>query len=276
MLELMEEKEGNLNAMTPETKKSWLEERGLDAGQIPSHVAIIMDGNGRWANNRGEQRVFGHMHGVEAVRSVVQTALRCGVRYLTLYAFSTENWNRPKDEVDALMDLLVKTLVKEVDDLAEKRVRLRAIGDIGTLPNRAQEQLQESMRRTQDMDGLDLVLALSYSSKWEIVEAIRKMMREGLKPEDISAEQVDNHLSTSGLPDPELMIRTSGERRISNFLLWQLAYAEFHFTSVLWPDFREEHFVHAIQDFQNRERRFGGVLDTNHTDDLPTSTLTTS
>ena len=269
MLELMEETNGALNAGDKPSKAEWLQARGLDPQRVPQHVAIIMDGNGRWANNRGEQRVVGHLHGVDAVRSAVQTALAAGVRYLTLYAFSTENWNRPKEEVDALMDLLVNTLVKEVDDLAEKQVRLRAIGDLSSLPGKAQAQLREAMTRTEGMEGLDLVLALSYSSKWEIVEAVRGIMREGIAPEDVTAATIDGYLSTAGLPDPELMIRTSGERRISNFLLWQLAYAEFHFASVLWPDFREEHFVHAIQDFQHRERRFGGVLDTNHNEVKP-------
>lgn len=258
---------------TTKERMAWMEANGIDPARVPQHVAIIMDGNGRWANNRGEQRVFGHLHGVDAVRSAVETALKAGVRYLTLYAFSTENWNRPQEEVDALMDLLVNTLVKEVDDLAEKRVRLRAIGDLDSLPAKAQTQLNEAMARTAEMDGLDLVLALSYSSKWEIVEAIRGMMRDGLAPEDVTSDSVNRYLSTAGLPDPELMIRTSGENRISNFLLWQLAYAEFHFTDVLWPDFREVHFASAIRDFQNRERRFGGVLDTNHTDSKPQSSL---
>lgn len=237
---------------------------GIDPDRVPRHVAIIMDGNGRWAHLRGKERVHGHLHGVESVRAAVETALETGVRYLTLYAFSTENWNRPQEEVDALMDLLVDTLVREVDDLAGKGVRLRTIGDLDALPERCRTQLREAESRTQHLQGLDLVLALSYSGKWELVEAIRALVREGARPEDIDAAAVDRHLSTAGIPDPELMIRTSGEHRISNFLLWQLAYAEFHFTPVLWPDFRKEHFQAAIRDFQNRERRFGGLLDTNH------------
>ena len=241
-----------------------LREAGLDPDRIPRHVAIIMDGNGRWAHLRKEERVFGHLHGVESVRAAVETALETGVRYLTLYAFSTENWNRPQEEVAALMDLLVNTLVREVDDLAGKGVRLRTIGDLAALPERCREQLRDAEERTAQLDGLDLILALSYSGKWEIVEAIRSLVREGVRPEDIDAAAVDRHLSTWGIPDPELMIRTSGEHRISNFLLWQLAYAEFHFTPVLWPDFRKDHFLAAIRDFQNRERRFGGLLDTNH------------
>ncbi len=270
----MAENTSRTKAEEPINPSAWLKERGLDPDRIPRHVAIIMDGNGRWANNRGEQRVVGHLHGVDAVRSAVQTALACGVRYLTLYAFSTENWNRPKEEVDALMDLLVQTLVKEVDDLAEKKVRLRAIGDLSSLPEKAQAQLHAAMDRTAGMEGLDLVLALSYSSKWEIVEAVRSMIRDGIAVDEVTTACIDGYLSTAGLPDPELMIRTSGERRISNFLLWQLAYAEFHFSSVLWPDFREEHFVHAIQDYQNRERRFGGLMDTNHTGVKPDTTTT--
>ncbi len=200
------------------------------------------------------------------MRATVEAALKSGVRYLTLYAFSTENWNRPKDEVEALMDLLVRTLVGEVDDLYEKGVRLRAIGDLSSLPTAAQEQLQAAEERTANQQGLDLVLALSYSAKWELVQAVRRMVKDGLAPDAINPETIDRYLTTAELPDPELMIRTSGERRISNFMLWQLAYAEFHFTPVMWPDFREAHFLEAIRDYQNRERRFGGVLDTNHND----------
>ena len=248
----------------PFERAPFLLAHGIDPDRVPAHVAIIMDGNGRWANERGEERVFGHLHGVDSVRATVQAALKAGVRYLTLYAFSTENWNRPRAEVEALMDLLVRTLVQEVDDLMEKGVRLRAIGDLSSLPEQAQQQLRESERRTAHLTGLDLVLALSYSAKWELVEAIRSIVESGEDPAAIDTHTVDRYLTTAGLPDPELMIRTSGERRISNFMLWQLAYAEFHFTSVMWPDFRESHFLAAIRDYQNRERRFGGVLDTNH------------
>jgi undecaprenyl diphosphate synthase len=233
---------------------------GIDPTGVPQHVAVIMDGNGRWAQMRGEERMYGHMHGVESVRSTVEGALEAGVRYLTLYAFSTENWNRPAEEVAALMDLLVNTLIREVDDLAEKRVRLRAIGDLSALPAACQTSLQAAVDRTEALDGLDLILALSYSSKWELVEAVRQIIRDGLSPEAVDADLISSRLSTRGLPDPELMIRTSGEHRISNFMLWQLAYAEFHFTSVLWPDFRKAHFFDAIRDFQRRDRRFGGVL----------------
>lgn len=237
----------------------------LDSKRIPKHVAIIMDGNGRWAKERGEERVFGHINGINPVRSAVEAALRTGVRYLTLYAFSTENWSRPEEEVNALMDLLVSTLVKEVQDLESKGVRLRAIGDLSTLPEACQDQINKSIESTKHLDTLDLVLALSYSSKWELVEATKKLMKSGMNPEDLQASHIEEHLATSGIPDPELMIRTSGERRISNFLLWQLAYAEFHFTSVLWPDFGQENFYDAVRDYQNRNRRFGGLLDTNHT-----------
>ncbi len=236
----------------------------LDSKRIPKHVAIIMDGNGRWAKERGEERVFGHINGINSVRSAVEAALRTGVRYLTLYAFSTENWSRPEEEVNALMDLLVSTLVKEVQDLESKGVRLRAIGDLSTLPEACQDQINKSIESTQHLDTLDLVLALSYSSKWELVEATKKLMKSGVNPDDLDASHIEEHLATSGIPDPELMIRTSGERRISNFLLWQLAYAEFHFTPVLWPDFGQENFYDAVRDYQNRNRRFGGLLDTNH------------
>ena len=237
----------------------------LDSKRIPKHVAIIMDGNGRWAKERGEDRVFGHINGINSVRSSVEAALRTGVRYLTLYAFSTENWSRPEEEVNALMDLLVSTLVKEVQDLESKGVRLRTIGDLSTLPKACQDQINKSIQSTQHLDTLDLVLALSYSSKWELVEATKKLMKSGVNPDDLEASHIEEHLATSGIPDPELMIRTSGERRISNFLLWQLAYAEFHFTPVLWPDFGQENFYDAVRDYQNRNRRFGGLLDTNHT-----------
>ena len=240
------------------------ESQGLDPNRIPSHVAIIMDGNGRWAEERGESRVFGHMHGVDAVRSSVEAAMELGVRHLTLYAFSTENWSRPKEEVEALMNLLVDTLVKEMRELGNKGVRLRTIGDVGALPKNCQAQLDEAESSTESNESLDLILALSYSSKWEMVQAIKKIIDSGVSSADLSAETVSEHLSNRGIPDPELMIRTSGEHRISNFLLWQLAYAEFHFTSTLWPDFGKENFFNAIRDFQNRERRFGGLLDTNH------------
>jgi undecaprenyl diphosphate synthase len=242
-----------------EARDRALRAAGIDPAAVPEHVAVIMDGNGRWAKRRGEERVFGHAHGVESVRATVEAALESGVRYLTLYAFSTENWNRPKEEVDALMDLLVKTLVQEAMELATKGVRLRAIGDVASLPEACQAELERVKEGPEDEVHLDLVLALSYSAKWEMVEAIRAMMADGLAPDQILPSTIDKYLQTADLPDPELMIRTSGEHRISNFMLWQLAYAEFHFTSVLWPDFRKEHFFAAIRDYQHRERRFGGL-----------------
>ena len=237
---------------------------GLDSSRIPKHVAIIMDGNGRWAKERGESRVFGHINGIDSVRLSVESALELGVKHLTLYAFSTENWNRPKEEVDALMDLLVDTLVKEVSELSNKGVRLRTIGDTAALPDSCQAQLKKAAESTSHQNQLELILALSYSSKWEMVEAVKSIMASGRKAEDVTAEVIADHLTTKDVPDPELMIRTSGEHRISNFLLWQMAYTEFHFSSVLWPDFGKEEFIGAIRDYQNRERRFGGVLDTNH------------
>jgi len=248
--------------MTEANKKKrfdLLESAGLDPNKIPKHIAIIMDGNGRWAQNRGEDRVFGHLNGVESVRAVVEAALQVGVRYLTLYAFSTENWSRPKEEVAALMDLLVTTLNQETDDLNGKGVRLRTIGDLSALPNNCQQQLETTEKTETKNVSLDLILALNYSAKWEITQAVKGIIRDGLSEEEVDIDKFEAYLQTKGLPDPELMIRTSGERRISNFMLWQLAYAEFHFTSVLWPDFRREHFLAAIHDFQNRERRFGGI-----------------
>lgn len=238
---------------------------GVDPSRLPNHVAIIMDGNGRWASERGEERVYGHVHGVKSVREAVEGALELGIPCLTLYAFSTENWGRPKSEINALMDLLVNTLVKEVDDLAHKSVRLRTIGDVNALPESCRNQLQLAEERTADKESLQLVLALSYSSKWEMVEAIRNIIRAEVAPEDVTADMIDAHLCTADLPDPELMIRTSGEHRISNFMLWQLAYAEFHFTPVLWPDFKKDHFIGAVLDYQNRNRRFGKVDDTEQT-----------
>ena len=231
----------------------------LDTNNIPNHVAIIMDGNGRWATNRGRERVFGHMNGVDSVRAAVKTAVKVGVKNLTLYAFSTENWNRPQEEVNALMDLLVTTLVNECKELLDQGVKLNAIGDLSALPQRCQSSLEQAITSTPELCKLNLTLALNYSSKWEITSAVKAIMEKGLKSSDVDENTISNHLATAGTPDPELMIRTSGENRISNFMLWQLAYAEFHFSSVLWPDFREEHFIEALIDYQNRDRRFGGV-----------------
>ena len=232
---------------------------GINPHEMPKHIAIIMDGNGRWAKNRGKNRIFGHLNGVESVRAVVEAALQTGVRYLTLYAFSTENWNRPKEEVAALMDLLVTTLVKETEDLKGKGVCLSTIGDLEALPKDCQVQLKSTAELNPEPHRLDLILALNYSSKWELTEAVKDIIRDGVSEDEVNSEMFESYLKTAGIPDPDLMIRTSGEHRISNFMLWQLAYTEFHFTPVLWPDFRREHFLAAIYDFQNRERRFGGV-----------------
>ena len=236
----------------------------IDKDNIPAHVAVIMDGNGRWAEDRGEMRIYGHMNGVESVRETLRAAREIGVSYLTLYAFSTENWNRPKDEVDALMDLLVSTIMDEVDELDDNSVRLKAIGDIDNLPKGCQKAVREGMAQTADNEGITLVLALSYSSRWEITRAVQRIaekVKQGLDPASIDDKMINEHLSTAGIPDPELLIRTSGENRISNFLLWQIAYAELYFTDVFWPDFRKSDFYKAILSYQNRERRFGKVSE---------------
>ena len=228
---------------------------------IPRHVAVIMDGNGRWAEIHGNDRIFGHTQGVDAVRSIVEGAGEIGVEYLTLYAFSTENWDRPKDEVNALMSLLVNSIVQETDNLNEKNVRMLAIGDLYSLPGDVQSKLTEAIQITSSNTGLNLVLALSYSGRWEIIEAVKKIVNKIQSGEIIESKINESvftsHLSTVGIPDPELLIRTSGEYRISNFLLWQIAYSEFYFTPILWPDFRKENLFEAITDFQRRERRFG-------------------
>ena len=233
----------------------------INVEKLPKHIAIIMDGNGRWAKQQGEQRIFGHHNGVSSVRDTTEAAAELGVKYLTLYAFSTENWNRPKDEVEALMELLVMTISKETETLLKNGIRLETIGDIDSLPASCKYQLQEAKEATKAGDRMTLILALSYSSKWEIIKAVKEIAQEAkdgkLKPEDITEELFATKLCTSGMPDPELMIRTSGEHRISNFLLWQLSYAEFYFTEKLWPDFRKEDFYEAIYNYQNRERRFG-------------------
>lgn len=233
----------------------------INKNNIPKHVAIIMDGNGRWAKQHGEDRIFGHHEGVNSVREIVEACGEIGVKFLTLYAFSTENWNRPKEEVDALMELLVSTISMETPNLHKKGVKLDVIGDIQSLPASCQKELQESIDLTAQNTTVTLVLALSYSSKWEITDAVKKIARRiesgELKSGDITSRLIDENLNTKNIPDPELMIRTSGEHRISNFLLWQLAYSEFYFTDVLWPDFRKDEFYKAIISYQNRERRFG-------------------
>jgi undecaprenyl diphosphate synthase len=233
----------------------------IDKTKVPQHIAIIMDGNGRWAKQQGENRIYGHYEGVNSVRDVVEGAGQAGVKFITLYAFSTENWNRPKEEVDALMELLVSTISMETEKLHKKNVRLQAIGNLNSLPPACLAELNESIDLTSKNTGLTLVLALSYSSKWEIINAIKQIavdVKNGkINSEEISEKNIENYLCTKDIPDPELMIRTSGEHRISNFLLWQLAYAEFYFTETLWPDFRKEDLFTAILNYQNRERRFG-------------------
>lgn len=233
----------------------------LKKDKLPRHIAIIMDGNGRWAAQFGNERTFGHEHGVDAVRSVVEGAGEIGVEYLTLYAFSTENWSRPKDEVDALMGLFVQAISEETDELLKSNVRLRAIGNISSLPQNVQEKFLWSIEKLSSCTGLTLVIAISYSSRWEIIEAVKKVA-EDVKIGIIDSSDIDNntfecYLNTYQMPDPELLIRTSGEVRISNFLLWQIAYSELYFTPKLWPDFRKEDLFEAICEYQNRERRFG-------------------
>ena len=229
--------------------------------KVPVHVAIIMDGNGRWAKKRGYIRTIGHTKGVDAVRDTVEAAVELGVKYLTLYAFSTENWNRPKYEIDALMTLLVNSVNKERKTFMDNNIRLQAIGDLKSLPVKSLKELMKAIEYTSGNTGLSLVLALSYSSRWEITDAMQKIASQilsgDLKPEEITAESFSTFLATSGIPDPELLIRTSGEFRVSNFLLWQIAYTELYFTSTLWPDFSKEEFYKAILEYQSRERRFG-------------------
>ncbi|MBL7942165.1 MAG: isoprenyl transferase [Flavobacteriales bacterium] len=236
----------------------------IDPSNVPQHVAIIMDGNGRWAKGQGKERIYGHYNGVEAVRASLKAATRLGVKYLTLYAFSTENWNRPKEEVEALMNLLVHTMVGELDELDRNEVRLQAIGDLDNLPASCQEELSRGMQRTAHHTRINLILALNYSSRWEIMNAIRQMINDGIPADDVNSEMVSDYLSTCHFPDPELLIRTSGEKRLSNFLLWQIAYAELYFTATLWPDFDEEEFYLAILEYQSRERRFGKTSEQLH------------
>jgi undecaprenyl diphosphate synthase len=233
----------------------------IDIDKLPLHVAIIMDGNGRWAIQHGKDRIFGHQQGVESVRNIIEAAAELGIKYLTLYAFSTENWGRPDDEVSALMDIMVQSLSNETDTLLKNNIRLTAIGDLGRLADDVRARLFETIEMTSGSNGLNLVIALSYSSRWEITEAAKRIAsdlnRGILKYESVNEELFEKYLKTQGIPDPDLLIRTSGELRISNFLLWQLAYTELYFTEKLWPDFGKEDFYNAIIDFQKRERRFG-------------------
>ena len=233
----------------------------LKAGPLPTHLAIIMDGNGRWAKQRGKLRIFGHENGVKAVRETVENCARIGIEYLTLYAFSTENWKRPKMEVDTLMNLLVSSLKKELKTLSKNNIRLNAIGRIDSLPSKAYEELMEVIEKTSENTEMVLTLALSYGAREEIRHAVQeisfKVKNNIISPADIDDDVINGHLYTHDLPDVDLLVRTSGEHRISNFLLWQIAYAELYFTDVLWPDFRVEHLAEALKNYQNRERRFG-------------------
>jgi len=233
----------------------------IDKEHLPHHIAIIMDGNGRWAEEKGQERLYGHFHGVESVRNIVEGSAELGIQYLTLYAFSTENWDRPQEEVEGLMALLVDTIRKEVPTLNKNNIRLHVIGDMNMLPKFAQDELQEALEMTSQNKGLNLIMALSYSSRWELVNAVKNIgldVKSGkIDPTTINQDTLQQYLTTSQFPDPELMIRTSGEYRISNFLLYQLAYAELYFTNTRWPDFRKDNLYEAIIDFQARERRFG-------------------
>jgi len=233
----------------------------LDMSRLPSHIAIIMDGNGRWAKEQGQDRLFGHFHGVESVRNIVEGAAELGIQYLTLYAFSTENWDRPVEEVTGLMELLVDSIKKETENLNKNNIRLHVIGDINMLPDYAKAELDECLNALGNNTGLNVIMALSYSSRWEIVNAIKNIAADvkagHLEPYEIDQDTIKDYLTTREFPDPELMIRTSGEYRISNFLLYQLAYAELYFTSVRWPDFRKDNLYEALLDYQKRERRFG-------------------
>ncbi len=233
----------------------------VDLKKLPKHIAVIMDGNGRWAKEHGKPRVFGHRNGVTSVRETTEAAAELGVEYLTLYAFSTENWNRPRLEVNALMSLLVETLRNEINTLNDNNIRLQAIGDLEKLPPKTHKALLEAIQNTQHNQRMTLVLALNYSAKWEILEATRKistLVKAGqIDINDINEELFSTSLSTNGIPDPELLIRTSGEARLSNFLLWQVAYAELYFTDIFWPEFNKDAFYQAIINYQNRERRFG-------------------
>ncbi len=233
--------------------------------RLPEHVAVIMDGNGRWAKNKGFLRAIGHENGVDSLRKTATTAAELGIKYLTVYAFSSENWNRPKSEVNALMTLLVSSLKNELKTLTDNKIRLNAIGNLDSLPKKCYKELMEVMKKTKAHDHMTLTLALSYGSKEELtntVRAIAQQVAEGtLAPDDITENTVEQHLFTAGMPDPDLLIRTSGESRISNFMLWQIAYSELFFSDKLWPDFQEEDFYEALVDYQNRERRFGKISE---------------
>ena len=234
---------------------------GIDKNKLPKHIAITMDGNGRWAKTKGKLRIFGHKNGVEAVRDTIEGAAEIGIKYITLYAFSSENWNRPEKEVNALMTLLVSAINKETKTLMDNNIQLKTIGDINKLPLKAQKELQEAITKTKDNTRMTLVLALSYSGRGEILNAVQEIIKEGKEPEEINEDTFQQYLTTKSVPDPELLIRTSGEYRISNFLLWQIAYSELYFTDTLWPDFRRADLYKAILNYQSRERRFGKTTE---------------
>ncbi|NND62713.1 MAG: isoprenyl transferase [Flavobacteriaceae bacterium] len=233
----------------------------IDPANLPKHIAVIMDGNGRWAKQHNKPRVFGHKNGVNAVRETTEAAAELGIKYLTLYAFSTENWKRPALEVNALMALLVETLGKEISRLNDNNIQLKAIGDLKKLPKRTREALLKGIEETSGNTGMVLILALNYSGRWDITQAVQSIIKSGVPSSDITEELITEHLSTKGIPDPELLIRSSGEFRISNFLMWQLSYSELYFTPVFWPEFDKPAFYAAIHDYQNRERRFGMVSE---------------
>ena len=233
----------------------------IDATNLPKHIAITMDGNGRWAKSKGKLRIFGHKNGVKAVRDTVEGAAEIGIKYLTLYAFSSENWNRPEKEVNALMTLLVSAINKETKTLMDNNIRLSTIGDTNKLPSKAQKELQEAISKTKDNTRMNLVLALSYSGRGEILNAVKNIIKDGKEPEEINEATFQQYLTTKSVPDPELLIRTRGEYRISNFLLWQIAYSELYFTETLWPDFRRSDLYKAILNYQSRERRFGKTTE---------------
>ena len=233
----------------------------IDQNNLPKHIAIIMDGNGRWAKQKGKLRVFGHQNGIKAVRDTVEAAAEIGIKFLTLYAFSTENWNRPKKEVTALMSLLISAINKETKTLIKNNIKLNTIGDIDSLPPKAKKELKEAINKTKNNTRMTLILALSYSGRWEILNAARNLIHENIDPKKLTEQKFRQYLTTKNVPDPELLIRTSGEFRISNFLLWQIAYSELYFTDTLWPDFSKNNLKDAILDFQNRERRFGKTTE---------------
>jgi undecaprenyl diphosphate synthase len=232
----------------------------INKTKLPSHIAIIMDGNGRWAKQKGKPRIYGHQNGAHAVKSTIEAAAELGIKNLTLYAFSSENWNRPKIEIEALMALLITTIDNELDNLVKNNIRFNVIGNIELLPSSVKKKIKAALGRTEQCNGMTLTIALSYSARWEIVEAAKKIAQsisEGLNVDSLTTESFSKFLTTADIPDPELLIRTSGEFRLSNFLLWQIAYTELYFTDVLWPDFVKEEFYKAIISYQNRERRFG-------------------